>query len=139
MIYYCPKCGKLDTNFKMARDIPRVGNIRDGYGHPLYHMKCDCRNYLAAGIHFSKDEVDKDQSLIEYIKEVITGYNKGGIFYHDGFYEYVEKRISDIEQRNREILEDRKRITSMSESEKKGYFNKKCEEMIKRTKTEEGE
>lgn len=126
-------------DFTMAKDTPRVGNIRDGYGHPLYHMKCDCGNYWAAGIYFSKDEVDKDQSLIDYIKEVITGYNKGGVFYQDGFYEYVEKRISNIEQRNREILEERKRTMTMNEPEKKKYYEDKFEEMIRRIKPEEGE
>lgn len=132
MIYYCPKCGKLDIDFKTTRDIPCVGNIRDGHGRPLYHMKCDCGNCLAAGMYFSTDEIDKDQSLVEYVKHIITGYNKGGILYQDGSYEYVEKRISDIEQRNRELLEERKRIMNMSESEKKEYFHEKYEKMMRR-------
>lgn len=136
LIYYCPKCGKLDTEFKMTRDTPSVGNIRDGYGRPLYHIKCDCGNYLAAGINFSKDEIDKERSLIEYVKNVITEYNKGGNFYHDGFYEYVEKRISDIEQRNIELSEERKRIMHMSESEKKEYFSAKYKEIMGRIKSD---
>ena len=136
LIYYCPKCGKLDTDFKMTRDTPSVGNIRDGYGRLLYHMKCDCGNYLAAGMNFSKDEIDKEQSLIEYIKHTITEYNKDGSFYHDGFYEYVEKRISDIERHNKEELEERKRIMGMSESEKKEYFYEKYEEIMRRIKSD---
>lgn len=74
--------------------------------------------------------------MIEYVKNVITEYNKGGNFYQDGFCEYVEKRTSDIERRNKEELEERKRIMGMSESEKKEYFYEKYEEIMRRIKSD---
>lgn len=130
MIFYCPICKKLEMDFKMNSSTPHVGNIRDGYGHPLYHMKCECGNYLSAGIHFTKDEVEKDLGLLDYIKKVITGYNKNGCFYMAGYYEYAEDRINQIEQRNKEILEERAKVSTMTDLEKEEYFKRKYENLI---------
>lgn len=102
MAFYCPTCKRLDIDFKLDRGTPYVVNIRDGYGRPLYHIKCECGNYLAAAINFTKEELEKDEGLLDYIVSVISGYNKGGCFYADGYYEYVEKRILDEEKRRLE-------------------------------------
>ena len=132
MIFYCPVCKKLDLDFTPDKDTPRVVNIRDGYGHPLYHMKCACGNCLATGIHFEKAEVEKDFGLLDYIKEVITGYNKDGCFYSDGYYEYVEDSLNTIRIRRGKALEVRKRLESMSPDEKKEYFDRQYKEMVQK-------
>ena len=129
MIFYCPQCNKLDMDFRISLDIPQVVNIRDGYGHPLYHVKCECGNCLSAGIHYTKEEVESDLGLLDYIKEIITNYNKGGYFYTDGDYECIEENINKREQQIKEAMEERNRIFNMSDSERREHFKNKFEEM----------
>lgn len=129
MIYYCPVCKKIDINYKNDKNILRVVNCRDGYGRPLYHVRCECGNYLAAYISFTEDDIKDDSGALDYIKGTIEGYNKGGIFYNDGYYEYVEKDITDRYKRTEDIIRERNMISKMNEEEKTAYFDNKYNEM----------
>ena len=51
--FYCPHCGYEET----AKEVPKgaVGNIRDGWGMPIYHYECpECHN-LDAGYMCQRD------------------------------------------------------------------------------------
>lgn len=77
-LFYCPMCGKeeirSDDPYKNERTI---SNLRDGYGRPIIHYKCECGNYLAG----SMDVSGWEDHMIQYCKETIRGYNKGGCYY----------------------------------------------------------
>lgn len=77
-LFYCPICGKEeirnDDPYKNERTIT---NIRDGYGRPIFHYKCECGNYLAG----SMDVSGWDERMIQYCKDTIRGYNKDGCYY----------------------------------------------------------
>lgn len=48
-ICYCPKCKKEEIIKNYCRSNYEkeltVSNIRDGYGRPIYHYKCEGGNY----------------------------------------------------------------------------------------------
>ena len=48
----------------------------------------------------------------------------------DGYYEYVEDRINQLEQRKKEVLEEREKVSVMTELEKEEYFKKKYENLM---------
>lgn len=77
-LFYCPICGKEeirnDNPYKNERTIT---NIRDGYGRPISHYKCECGNYLAGSMDIS----GWDEHMIQYCKDIIRGYNKDGCYY----------------------------------------------------------
>lgn len=88
-LYYCPVCKKEEIkNGGVPKDEQTLLNVRDGYGRPIIHYKCECGNYLAGSINIIGLMADKD-SLI-YYKELIKEYNKGGCYYVDGLYEKIE-------------------------------------------------
>ena len=67
--FYCPNCG----NEYEVKNLPRhtVGNIRDGWGMPINHYKCEkCLN-LDAGFMLER-RGDSDEK--EYYKSVISMY-----------------------------------------------------------------
>lgn len=69
MYFYCPKC-KYESDVD-RKDIPKnaVGNIRDGYGKPIYHYQCpQCGNLDAGAIDFDRG----DDRL--YARSVISMY-----------------------------------------------------------------
>ena len=77
-LFYCPECGKQ----QILNDNPYIKektiiNMRDGYGRPITHYKCECGNYLPGSIDVSGWGDDG----IEYAKETIVGYNRGGCYY----------------------------------------------------------
>jgi hypothetical protein len=107
-IFYCPQCGKFDKDFHYNSYAPKVINIRDGFGHPIYHIKCECGNYLAGYMNFNKTEAFQDEA---YIKGIITGYNLDGIYiknreqewcnYVKESYDEQERRINDYNSKKR--------------------------------------
>ena len=125
MIYYCPKCKKLTIGYKKDRDTISFTNIRDGYGRPLHHAKCECGNYLAAYMDFNEKDTRIEPELINYIKSIIEGYNVEGCYYNDGFYEFVKENIIKQEQGLKIAKEERQRVLNMSEEERYDYFVKK--------------
>lgn len=91
-LYYCPECKKEEIkNGLPPRNEITFTNIRDGYGRPITHYKCECGNYLAGSIDITGLEIDENG--IAYYKEVIAAYNKGGHYYTDGLYEKIEERF----------------------------------------------
>lgn len=71
-LFYCPRCQreqKLTSNpYKREETII---NIRDGYGRPIRHYKCECGYYLAGSMDIS----GYDESDISYAKNVISLYS----------------------------------------------------------------
>ena len=103
-LFYCPKCKKEE----IREDNPyryeeTITNMRDGWGRPIRHYKCECGNYLAGSMDVS-GWVD-DQNAILYCKETINGYNPGGCYY-DGTVVNGDK--SDMYERAKKCYEDRK-------------------------------
>lgn len=69
--YYCPNCG-LSQEIRWE-DMPRnkVGNIRDGFGTPIYHYECRaCGNLDAGAMRINEDAPNWE----EYCKSVISFY-----------------------------------------------------------------
>lgn len=122
MIFYCPQCGKTNPNYKHDKFKFSFGNIRDGYGRPLHHTKCECGNYLAAYISFTEEDVNEDVGLLPYIRDLITGYNSGGIYYTEGFYEYVENKSKKYDVKQEKNRLERERISKMTNIEKEEHF-----------------
>lgn len=106
-LFYCPKCGKEQISKEdLYKGEYAVANIRDGYGRPIRHYKCECGNYLAGSMDVTGWEDDKGSIL--YAKDVIKGYNLGGCYYESNYpnecnllerakrcYEEKMKRFSD--------------------------------------------
>ena len=124
-LFYCPKCKKEE----IREDNPyryeeTITNMRDGYGRPIRHYKCECGNYLAGSMDVS-GWVD-DQNAILYCKETINGYNPGGCYY-DGIVGLNGDK-SDMYERAKKCCEDRKnrgirRTTSILEQRMNGEYN----------------
>lgn len=104
-LFYCPKCKKEeireDNPYKYEDTIT---NMRDGWGRPIRHYKCECGNYLAGSMDVSGWVDDPD--VILYCKETIEGYNPGGCYY-DGFMGFNGDE-SDMYERAKKCYEDRK-------------------------------
>lgn len=92
-LFYCPKCGSLEIKNGQSKIDSTFLNIRDGYGRPITHYKCECGNLLAGSMDVTGWEEDID--LIVYAKATISGYNKGGCYYEDGLYERIEERYNN--------------------------------------------
>lgn len=104
-LFYCPECGKEE----IRSDDPyinehTISNIRDGYGRPIQHYKCECGNYLAGSMNIGGWEAD--ENAIKYCKETIRGYNRGGCYY-DGNMSFSCNK-TDMFERAKWCYEDRK-------------------------------
>jgi len=97
-VKYCPKCGKLELIETTDFNYRYFTNMRDGYGRPIRHYKCECGNYLA-GIMDITGLSDNETDNIKYAKDIITAYNIGGDYYEDGL---IEKAIEVLNERNKE-------------------------------------
>ena len=89
-IHYCPKCNYEEIKEKYPdRNKITFKNLRDGWGRPITHFKCDCGNYLAGCMSIT----DTDDEFSQYAKEVICCYNEGGDFYVEGLHEGIKKNM----------------------------------------------
>ena len=67
-LFYCPKCQreqKLASNPYKGEET--IVNIRDGYGRPIRHYKCECGYYLAGSMDISGYD-ESDTNLYEQAK-----------------------------------------------------------------------
>jgi len=104
-LFYCPECGKEEIkNDNPYRGEETITNMRDGYGRPISHYKCECGNYLAGSIDVNGWIDDKEQ--ISYCKEIIEGYNKGGCYY--GFTMNLNGETTDMFERAKWCYENRR-------------------------------
>lgn len=89
---YCPACGLFYENSNQIPDGSKVtfSNCRDGWGIPITHFKCRCGNEYAGMMRLRSDYVDVE-GLVDYYKDVITGYNPGGIYTN----EYWESKTNE--------------------------------------------
>lgn len=124
-LFYCPKCKKEETREDNPyRYEETIINMRDGWGRPIQHYKCECGNYLAGSMDVSDWADDPDAIL--YCKETIEGYNPGGCYY-DGFMTFNGDE-SDMHERAKKCYEDRKnrglrRTTSILEQRTNGEYS----------------
>ena len=81
---YCPKCGMFDLhkNKYPYGCGPTFLNVRDGWGTPICHFKCQCGNDYAGLMYIDEDlenaKSDCAEDVVEYYKDIIRGYNPGG-------------------------------------------------------------
>lgn len=124
-LFYCPKCKKEeireDNPYKYEETII---NMRDGWGRPIRHYKCECGNYLAGSMDVNGWEDDPDAIL--YCKGLIEDYNPGGCFY--GGAVGLDGDKSDTYERAKKCYEDRKnrglrRTDSILERRMNGEYN----------------
>lgn len=93
-LYYCPKCGKEEISDQdLYTKEYTLLNIRDGFGRPIRHYKCECGNYLAG----SMDVTGWDEDGIKYAMSIIKDYNLGGP-YHE--YELYLKAKQNYEKKH---------------------------------------
>lgn len=104
-LFYCPECNKEEIrNDDPYKNEYTINNMRDGYGRPIRHYKCECGNYLAGSMDVNGWVDDKDAIL--YCKETIKGYNRGGWYYKDNMSFSGDK--TDLFERAKIVYEDRK-------------------------------
>ena len=124
-LFYCPKCQKEE----IREDNPyryeeTITNMRDGYGRPIRHYRCECGNYLAGSMDVSGWLDDPDAIL--YCKGLIEDYNPGGCYY-DGIVGLNGDK-SDMYERAKKCYEDRKnrglrRTAPISEQRMNGEYS----------------
>lgn len=104
-LFYCPECNKEEiTNEDLYKSEYTINNMRDGYGRPIRHYKCECGNYLAGSMDVNGWTEDKEAIL--YCKETIEGYNRGGCYYEDNMSLSGDK--TDLFERAKIVYEERK-------------------------------
>ena len=110
-LYYCPECGKEQiTSEQLYQTEETITNMRDGYGRPIKHYKCECGNYLAGRMDVNGWEDNKE--AIAYAKDTIKQYNRDGIFYESNspcrdMYEGAKKCYEENQKRRIKILKNR--------------------------------
>ena len=123
-LFYCPKCKKEE----IREDNPyryeeTITNMRDGWGRPIKHYKCECGNYLAGSMDVSGWIDDSDAIL--YCKETIESYNPGGCYYDGMAFNSDEP---DMYERAKKCYKDRKnrglrRKSPILEQRKNGEYS----------------
>lgn len=104
-LFYCPECNKEEIrNDDPYKNEYTISNMRDGYGRPIRHYKCECGNYLAGSMDVNGWVDDKD--AIEYCKETIKGYNRGGCYYD--FNTTLRGGEIDLFERAKQVYEERR-------------------------------
>lgn len=104
--FYCPDCDiflecslhPYDNRIRIQYDdsyiYPRVGNIRDGWGRPLYHCQCPkCKNYHGAAISFPIEETEH----YNYIRSVVKFYAENDNFMRHIKDILIEREANDIQ------------------------------------------
>ena len=121
-LFYCPKCKKEEIRSDNPyRYEETIVNMRDGYGRPIRHYKCECGNYLAGSMDVN-GWLDNPDAVL-YCKGLIKDYNPGGCYY-DGIVGLNGDK-SDMYERAKKYYEDRKkrglrRTTSILEQRMNG-------------------
>lgn len=93
MFFYCPKCKKCFVN--NCEDIIPKNSIEGKMYRTktgIYHVKCDCGNYLAGYINFKPDSL----ALIDYARNYISKFNKGGRYYSRKYKLYIKKALNSV-------------------------------------------
>lgn len=104
-LFYCPECNKEEIrNDDPYKNEYTISNMRDGYGRPIRHYKCECGNYLAGSMDINGWVDDKDAIL--YCKETIEGYNRGGCYYD--FNTTLRGGEIDLFERAKQVYEERR-------------------------------
>lgn len=98
-LFYCPECGKIKLikeylEIKKYRNETSFINIRDGYGRPINHIKCECGNYLSGMMYLEKE----DSQDIEYIKNIIAEYNKNGNYFNKDLFFYAKEHYECVKK-----------------------------------------
>jgi len=110
-LFYCPECNKEQMrNDDPYKNEKTIVNMRDGYGRPITHYKCECGNYLAGSIDVSGWE----DHMIQYCKDTIKGYNKGGCYYDYNF--SLNGDSGDLFERAKQVYKQRKEDARMMRS-----------------------
>lgn len=106
-LFYCPECGQEKiSNDNLYKGSETIVNVRDGYGRPIIHYRCECGNYLAGSINVS--DCSDDEGAIVYYKEVIKDYNRGG-FYYKANKDPGNRNIVDLFEKAKLCYEARKK------------------------------
>lgn len=98
--------------------------MRDGYGRPIRHYKCECGNYLAGSMDVN-GWLDNPDAIL-YCKGLIEDYNPGGCFYSGIVGLNGDK--SDMYERAKKCYEERKnrgvrRTASILEQRMNGEYS----------------
>lgn len=115
-LFYCPVCGKEQiADDRLYRNERTIINCRDGFGRVITHYKCECGNYLAG----SMDIAGYEDHMVQYCKDIIKGYNKGGCFFDhnvslsgdnsdlfESAKQCYEKRKKDAEEKTEKFLKE---------------------------------
>jgi hypothetical protein len=69
------------------------------FGHPIYHIKCECGNYLAGYMNI-KIKTSQDEF---YVKSIITDYNLGGNYVKDEkqWHDYIKENYDNQNNRGK--------------------------------------
>lgn len=118
-LFYCPMCGKEEIrNDNPYNDEKTIVNMRDGYGRPITHYKCECGNYLAGSMSVS----GFDEHTIKYYKDIIKGYNEGGCYYNTN--SALNGDNIDLSERAKRCYEQRKKDAEKLKAERVARFLK---------------
>lgn len=90
MVFYCPKCEKCFVNHNDIIPKNSVAGEIDGIETGIYHVKCDCGNYLAGYMQIEPDSL----LLIDYARNHIRRFNKGGIWYSRKYKELIKRLLN---------------------------------------------
>ena len=63
--FYCPSCGKEEVVYSLP--IGTVGNIRDGWGSPIYHYECSVCHNLDAGFMLLKQKTEDERKYFQHV------------------------------------------------------------------------
>lgn len=101
MIFYCPKCGKtrVDNFNDTMSDIKTeqcAMEERNGSFTEVYHLRCECGNYLAGVMLIGISSYE----VIERAKAYISKFNKGGDYYSRSYAKSIKKKLK-LKERER--------------------------------------
>lgn len=97
-LFYCPKCKKEEIgDYNLHEEDKTVVNIRDGYGRPIIHYKCECGNYLAGSVDLRG--LEDDTRAVDYYKAVIKDYNENGKYVTNTWHEMTIKAMDAYKRR----------------------------------------
>ena len=76
-LFYCPECNKEEiTNSELYKNEYTINNMRDGYGRPIRHYKCECGNYLAGSMDINGWENDENAIGKYIVVDILNCYEQ---------------------------------------------------------------